>query len=489
MNKKNIYHIFLALSLLVLGSCKDAWEDHNELTNTASKLNLFEQISADTSLSKFAAYLKSTKYDEIIASSKTFTVWVPDNAAINAFNTTYPDYLSNPANLRYFVGYHIVNTSYPLKVNGSDTLRLKTLSLKYINSIGSAFEEAQVTKANNYAANGIYHKINGTAQPKNNIWVTANLYTGTSQYAAMKSLDTLVVTGGDSIINRNIQWHSVVNAMASESSQFTYFILQDGAFDGEINKIAPYYATDYTLGGPRPDSTTQFFTRLNVLRDVLVPGLYTPDHLPDTLLSVTGVKVPVNKAAITGHKRASNGIVYFVNALPYRLKDRIRGFSISGQSPVGFKQNDKSGNTFYRTKVDSLGRVIKDIQVYGHGVSEFYISYRKTNMHALKYKVYVQAVCGLLGDPQVNSYTQRYQIRNPLNGLYTAPVVTSTGTTANLFAQVVIPKNSDEVYLGEYTRPRYGTLDLRLISAASTSTSTIINTLTLSYIRFEPVFP
>ncbi|MEJ2883192.1 fasciclin domain-containing protein [Pedobacter sp. GR22-6] len=488
MNKK-IYNLIAIFSLLLLAACKDGWEEHIEVTNTANQQNLFERINSDPSLSKFAAYLQSTKYDEVLASSKTYTVWVPDNAAIDAFNSAHPDYLANPVTLRYFVAYHIVNTSYTLRMSGTDTLRLRTLSSKYINSIGASFEETTVSKANNFAANGVYHIISGTADPKDNLWNSLRSYESTLQYQALASLDTAVVINGDTVINRNAQWRSVASAMSSESSQYTYFVLNDAAFSQETNKIAAYYATDYLPGGRRPDSTTQFLTRLNMLRDVLVPGLYTPDRLPDTLLSVAGTKVPVKKSAITGQRRTSNGIIYFVSELPYRLKDRVPGFRILGQSPSGFKQNDKSGNIYYRTKVDSLGRVIKDIEVYGHGVSEFYIDYRKTNTHVVKYKVYVQAVCGLLGDPQVNAYTQRYQIRNPLNGLYTAPVLTNTGAAANLFTQTLVPKNSDEVYLGEYTRPKYGTLDLRLISAASTSTSTIINTLILSYLRFEPVLP
>lgn len=477
------------MSLFLITSCKDVWKDHNELTNTSNRRNLFETISADTSLSKFAAYLKETKYDEVLTSSKTFTVWVPNNAAISAFVAAHPDYLSNASNLRNFVGYHIVNTSYTLNTNRADTLRLRTLSAKYVNSIGSTFEEAGIIKANNFAANGVFHTINGTAEPKSSIWYSMSQYNGTLQYAAIRSLDTTVVINGDTVINRNAQWRTVATAMSSENAQYTYFVLQDNAYTQEINKITPYYASNYTLGGLRPDSTTIFLTRLNMLRDVLVPGLYTPDRLPDTLVSISGVKIPINKASIVSSRRASNGIIYMVSALPYRLKDRVPVLTISGQSPVGFKQNDKGGNTFYRTKVDSLGRVIKDIEIYGHGISEFYIDYRKTAIQSVKYKVYVQVVCGLQGDSQINSYTQRYQIRNPLNGLYTAPVITAAGVTANLFTQVVIPKNSDEVYLGEYTRSQFGTLDLRLISAASTSTSTVINTLILSYVRLVPVLP
>jgi len=488
MNKIKIYNLLVLFSLLLLAACKDGWEEHIEVTNTANQQNLFERINSDPNLSQFAAYLKTTKYDAILASSKTYTAWVPDNAAIEAFNVSHPDYLKNEVNLRYFVGYHIVNTSYTLRTEGADTLRLRTLSTKYINSIGSTFEETTVSKANNFASNGVYHVISGTAAPKDNIWNTLRAYETTAQYLAMQSLDTSVIANGDTLINRHVQWRSLVNSMSTESAQFTYFVLDDASFNQEAAKIAPYYATDYPVGGRRPDSTTQFLTRLNMLRDVLVPGLYTPDRLPDTLISVAGVKVPINKTAITSSKRASNGIIYFVRSLPYRLKDRVPGFRIMGQSPSGFREI-KSGNTYYRTKVDSLGRVIKDIQVYGHGIADYYIDYRRINTHVVKYKVYVQAVCGLLGDPQVNAYTQRYQFKNPLNGLYTAPVVTDAGLTAALFTQTLIPKNSNEVYLGEYTRSKYGTLELRLLSASNASTTTIINTLILSYLRFEPVLP
>lgn len=485
---RNLYNLFTLLALLFLGACKDGWEEHIEVTNVANQQNLAEKINMDASISKFAVYLKQSGFEDVISSSKTYTVWAPDNAAIDAFNAANPDYLSNELNLRRFVGYHIVNTTYNLRPGGSDTLRLRTLSGKYINSIGARFEETEVIKANNYASNGIYHTISGTAAPKESIWNSLKSIQTTAQYLAMASLDTIVVVNGDTVINRNIQWRNVVNAMGAESGQYTYFVLDDATFNQESARIAPYYATDYLPGGRRPDSTTQFFTKLNMLRDVLVAGLYTPDRLPDTLLSVAGTKIPVNKASITKTQHVSNGIIYYVSSLPYRLKDRVPEFRIMGQSPSGFRET-KTGNTFYRTKIDSLGRVIKDIQVYGHGIAEYFVSYRKTNAHQVKYKVYVQAVCGLLGDPQVNAYTQRYQFRDPVNYLFTAPVVTATGATANLFTHTLVPKNSDEVYLGEYTRSKYGTLDMRLLSANNSSTSTVINTLILSYMRFEPVLP
>lgn len=479
---------FFSVIILFAGSCKDAWDDHVKPNNTSNQLNLLEALTVNHDYDSFIELVKSSGYDKELESSKNFTVWAPTNQAIVDFKTQNPSYLTTPDNVKAFVAYHIAFATYKIDPNSTDTLRLKTLRGKYVYVIGSNVDDITVVKANNYAKNGIYHSISTVITPKLSIWNILKANATLLQSTAVASMDTTQIIGTDTLLKVNAQWTPIRNRMLQETDLYTYFLFEDNGYTTEYNRIKPYYTTTYnqTL---RPDSSTTLFTNLAMLRDVMVRGLYTLNNLPDTLVSVSGMKIPINKAAITSVTKASNGIVYRVSSMPYRLTDRIPSLFILGQNPIGYKQSDKRGNTFFRTKVDDNGRIIKDIEVYGHGVSQFYIDYRKTSAQAVKYKVYARATSGLAGDPQTIDFTQRFQIQNPLDGQFNSTVSPSTGGTAILFTHLVTVKNFKEVYLGDYTKANFGNLNARLISAANTSTTAGINTLILEYLRFEPVLP
>src|SRR3982750_4135512 len=80
---KSVYTILFAGTLAAMGlqACKK-WDDHNAITDQSLTTTLFEQISADTSLSRFTGLLTKSGYDQILSSSKTFTVYAPDNVAL-----------------------------------------------------------------------------------------------------------------------------------------------------------------------------------------------------------------------------------------------------------------------------------------------------------------------------------------------------------------------------------------------------------------------
>jgi hypothetical protein len=127
--------------------------------------------------------------------------------------------------------------------------------------------------------------------------------------------------------------------------------------------------------------------------------------------------------------------------------------------------------------VDSLGVPFRDIQVYNHAQAEFFVQYAQPNVHSTKYDVYVRAVSGTAGDPQQTVFTQRFG----------TPNVTDSKITDVKFTQVVPLRRYNEVYLGQYTKAEFGTLEWRLLAANNAGVN--INTLILDYLRFVPVLP
>jgi len=473
--KKNIFHIlFLLATVIGLNGCKNAVDEHNEIVNVDFNTDLFQKIAAQANLSKFTEYVRSTGYDKLLTSSQTYTVWAPTNDALATLDAAI---VSDPVKLKDFVANHIGLTATPAPKRVTDTVKVLLQNKKYANMVGPTFEEAAVVGSPAFVKNGALYVIDKPVPTKLNVWdfmlssTDAPLQSNFIANLSTQVIDTANATiigynsSGNPIfapnppmVSRNFYWNSVADLRA-ESQQYTFFMLQDATYTAERNRLEPFY--------PNGSSFV-------LVRDLVAKGLYTLDKLPDTLLSTRGVKIPVKKSAIVKSYRASNGIVYVMNALPFRTKDKVPTFKIEGELPLGFR-SDRSGNTLYRLKLDDKGIAYKDIEVYNHGVAEYYINYL-ASVALIKYKVYARAISGAQGDAQVANFTQRYFMYNPTTLVY------------DLFAtQTVTPLNYAEVYLGDYTPQQFGTLQLRLM-AANTATKDQ-NTLILDYLRFEPILP
>ncbi|WP_316765738.1 fasciclin domain-containing protein [Pedobacter frigiditerrae] len=474
--KKNILNTLLIVSsLFFLSGCKNAMDEHLEVTNVDNTVNLSEKIGSQANLSKFNSFLKSTGYDLILANSQSYTVWAPTDAALASLDASIS---SDPAKLKDFVANHISLTTIAASKGVTDTIKVNLQNGKVATVVGANFEEAAIVGQGQFVKNGALYTIDKAVATKLNVW--DYLITSTDsplQTSYISSLTGLVIdsakatiigynTNGTPIfapnppmVSRNTYWSTVAD-LRTENQQFTYFMIQDAGYTAEAAKLTSYYPN---------------FTQSALVKDLAVRGLYTADKLPDTLISTRGVKIPINKAAIQKSYRASNGIVYVVNALPFRLKDKVPVFKIEGERPFSFR-SDRTGNTLYRTKLDDKGVLYKDIEVYNHGVSDYYVNYIYSQLPVVKYKVYARVIMGAAGDSQVANFTQRYFIYNPTTLVY------------DLFAtQAVTPLNYTEILLGEYTPQQLGLLQLRLQSAASTSQN--VNTLILDYLKFEPILP
>jgi uncharacterized surface protein with fasciclin (FAS1) repeats len=474
--KRNIQNTLFILGLFIgLGSCKNAMDEHIEVVNADNTINLTQKIAEQANLSKFNDFIKSTGYDQLLTSSQSYTVWAPTNDALATLDASIT---ADPIKLKDFVANHIALTTIAASKSNTDTIKVNLINGKFVTVVGANFEEAGVVGAGKFVKNGALFVIDKPVPTKKNVWEYLLSSTDApSQTAFINSLNVMVIdtpnatiigynAAGNPIfapnppmVSRNMYWSSVADLRA-ENQQFTYFMLQDAPYASEVGKLTPYYTT---------------LNQFALVRDFTVKGLYTIDKLPNELLSTRGVKIPINKLAIVKSYKASNGMVYVMSALPFALTEKVPSFKIEGEKPFLFR-SDKTNFTFYRTKLDNTGIAYNDIEVYNHGTSDYYVEYRVATLPFVKYKVYARTISGGPGDAQVATFTQRYFIYNPLTLVY------------DLFAtQAVAPLTYNEVLLGEFTPKQFGNLQLRLMSASSTSIN--VNTLILDYLRFEPVLP
>lgn len=479
--RRKFFQVLLAIVMtsVFLTGCKK-WEDHIALTDAMVGKDLFQQISETADLSKFAELLIKSGYDKTLASSKTYTVYAPTNSALASLD---PAIVGDSAKLRLFVGNHITNQLYQT-TSAINELRLLMLSGKYNNMRGSRLEDAIIKVGDQYAKNGFLHIIDKMVPALPNAWQ----FLETSPLAPVKQKTFLLSqfgnvfdstnaerigvdpnTGkpiykpGTDSVRTNLFWRNV-HDLRDESKQFTFFMLTDAAWDTEVNNYKTFFVTGTA------DSTTNLASN-GVVNDLAIEGVYQPGSIPDTILSKFNVKVGIEKSAIVQTVKVSNGIVYIMSKVSVLPKHKFQQLIIQGEN-YDFTRIDRRGNTFFRDKFNPLtGQDFRDVLIFNHAVSEFYLGYRIPNMPSIKYKAYWVAL-----NDNVNNYTGNFNQR--------LGIVTFNSTRLPYIT--VTPNNYSEVFVGEFTLSTYyPVLEIFLTAAANTTNNTSM--ITADYIRLEPV--
>ncbi len=487
---KNQSIIFLSLFIgLFITGCKDKWEDHIKIQDPILTENLLGQITKNPDLSKFAEYLTKTGYDQVVASSKTFTIWAPTNLALQNLD---PAIVNDTAKLKPFVANHISNQSYFTNMP-NPSLMIRTLNGKNITFTKTKFEEANITVADRYVGNGVLHTIDLAILPKLNSWEYLNNSMISLQQTFLKSLNYVyrdssraevigidpktgrpILKEGSGYFPRNYFLQRAAD-ISNEDVKYTFVILTDAAFTAEKEKLAKYFTVNNPLATPERNTfVSDSITNWNVVKDLAFKGDYTAATLPDTLTSNDSTRIHLDKGAILESHKVSNGVVLVMNRIDYPMSRKIKPVIIQGEYYVSNYGSNGTRSTITRrnpfTNVD-----FSEIYFYNTLVASYWIKYQPT-LNTLTYKVYWVAV-------------------RDFNTTAVAPAVPvmfsqrlAFGTTALLpafpYKQVDI-LNYNEVYLGDYTVGSYGILDTFLVGATTTANGT--NSLVLDYIKMVPV--
>ena len=461
----------------VFATCSKKWDEHNAITDPLVGNNLYQNISKNAALTKFSDYLVKTGYDKVLASSKSYTVWAPTDAALATLD---PAIVSDTAKLKLFVGNHIANQSY---LTNAAEQRIAMLNGKYMTVAGTKFDSATITTANQYASNGIYHLIdkfiprytscwefmvNSTTSPLMKTYLLTQNYNffdatvATQTGVNSQGLPVYDTTTG--LIKKN---HFLEDALdvSDEKGQYTMILLTDAAFTTEYNKLTPWFKTGST------DSTNKL-SSFWLTKDLVFKGAYTLAQLPDTLLSVTGVKVPVNKPSIIASYKTSNGWVHVMSKVDFTLAYKFPPLVIQGENPTFFAA-DRTANTFYRARNSPLtGLNYTDILMQNYNYANYYINYLVKNVNSMRYNAFWVAVNDVQTTPL---WSQRLAID-------------STTNVANLPFVTVAYQNYTEVPLGQLSIANYRNLNLFVMGPTTASSSGGNNSIVLDYIKLVPAF-
>ena len=477
--------VAVVVALAILAACTKKWDDHNQVTDTNLKNNLYAVISQTSGLSKFSDMLVKTGYDKIISSSKTYTVWAPTDQALQSLSAAI---LNDTAQLKLFVANHISNQSY-LEGAATGAMRIQMLNGKYNNLTGTTFDSANIVTANQYAANGVFHIIDKFIPRYDNCW---ELLKNTSAVPLMKAFllsqnytffDSTKATqiGADPATGRPI-WDST-NAkitrnyfldkaadVSDEAGQYTLVLMTDNAYTTETNKLAPWFKTSTT------DSTSNL-CQAYLVKDLAFKGLYTPAQLPDSLLSSYGVKTPMIKSAIVASYKTSNGIVYIMNQVDYTKENKFPPIYIQGENPSGFMAA-RTANTFYRIRYNPVtGKNFNDILMTNYNAANYFIYYIQKGMSSMRYNASWVAV----NDIQL---TPLWQQR--LGGGYKKSDTLFLNTP--FAAQSISYGIYWEVYQGQFNFANYGDQYFFVYGPTTASTAGNVNAITMDYLKLQPAF-
>lgn len=505
--------LWLLLLLAAIWPACKKWDDHTAANEEALNESLMQQINRHAELSTFSQYLVKTGLDELMESSRSYTVWAPTNEALQNIGS---DIINDSAKLRAFLQNHIAGQLMYTRM-AADSLRVPVLNGKKIWCYGKKFSDANIVQADIYVKNGVLNVIDKIVPPLQNIWqyvqstgaaYQQNAYISSLQYTyqdvTKAELDSInPVTGqpvykpGTGMVESNYYREKVYN-LDNEDSLYTYIIFTNTAFSDEVDKQKPYFQS-------ADASVTTGNASWNVVKDLTVKGVYTPAQLPATLLSKFNVHVPLEAAAVTVSYPMSNGIVYIVNAAVTTIEEKIPVTMIQGEEPYAFKSTEDKYITkiFYRQRMSpATGIPFRDIYLnLGSGGARFYVDYNSNQLYTTKYKVYWVALndktlSGQGDDPYGTDSTLQQLLQ-------IGPLVNDTLAVDFNIQKAVTPLSYTEVYLGEYTNTSYNALitsmsdnkneltpatrRLRLLAPATVGTGIPYN-LTLDYIKLVPVF-
>ncbi len=488
--------LLFLLMVFTLWGCKDPWEDHVKLTDGVPGESLFELLQNDADLSTFTGYLVEAGWQEELESSKSYTVWAPDNQAMSVVEAGI---LSDSAKLAGFVSNHICFTAHSYH-SGVPRLTVKTYSGKNIdidNENGMVGEANLVEPYDRVASNGILHVIDKALVPKPNLWdIVESTDLASGHVGYLKSLSGMVfdpsiaaVIGVDPITGKPVYdtlsgmvWGNrliaEVRDLKDEDSLSTMILVEDPVWNAEFSKYRPYYKLADSVESDE-------LTRWKISRDLVFRGATPAEEMPGTLESLFGIKIPFDRSAIQHTYEASNGIVYVMSSCDVRLNEKIPIVIVEAEDTNMVTFIAVSGQTGY-TRQTELASGGYDFILDNHGASPGNIKYHMGEFVAGYYEFYWVAVNDFNGsyrnpDPET-VLSQRLEFVRLLGMAGQEPIWSGPSQISDLIEVVDSTyETAQEVYLGQRFFTTYQDVWLQVTGSGRNTT------ICMDYLKAVPV--
>lgn len=163
--KSKIGIIIIAFVLSLVG-CTDIWDEHYNKQPETINMNVWDAIKSKSELSRFVELMVKYKYDTLFLTNDTYTIFAPDNAAIEKLMLTKD---IGTTILNYHISRHYVK---PVDITGKR--KLQTLAEKYstFENIGGhpTIDGIVLKEESPLYINGKFFVLGEVASPKLNIY-------------------------------------------------------------------------------------------------------------------------------------------------------------------------------------------------------------------------------------------------------------------------------------------------------------------------------
>ena len=253
----------LAATLLTAASCTD-YSDYNSVPADAqvpsANQTLWENISKDQQLTKFAALAKQCNFSEALNSARFYTVWAPVDDAIS--DAEYQRLLASDSAtvLKQFLQHHVTEYNYPVSAALEPTT-IVSLNDKHHDFTSYSFDDYDYVagETNIPASNGVMHKINGLSEFYYNLYENIDNLEGCDSIKHyIQKYDEYYLDVNSSVIGPLVEGkqtyldsvmkkrNNVVNTIMranldNEDSTYCMLIPNDKAWSDAYAKIHPLY--------------------------------------------------------------------------------------------------------------------------------------------------------------------------------------------------------------------------------------------------------
>lgn len=365
-NRKNkIVYGWVASILFVMGaaSCSDSIEHYKVSEEVESRTSLWELISTQPELSRFASLLKRYSYDQILSGDQTYTVWAPDNNHLAQMDT------EDSITVMRAITTHIARYAYPASEATTQFPEIYMLNAKKQSflSFGNTYTlgGVELQSGSRLAKNGVLHILNGQIPFFPNIWQMMesenfdsirNYLYSFNKREFIRNASTQIDINEEGMIvydsvftTMNSMWYTYtgmkgIGYLNREDSTYTMILPNNTAWAEAYNRYYPIFRPDQSV--PNADSIQHANIQYAIVQDLVFRGAISNPNVygeNDSIFSTRNavIKNPARIFNGTQPAQTSNGWVYTTSNLNYdRTDSYVKSIKIEAEMSKGRMHNE-----------------------------------------------------------------------------------------------------------------------------------------------------
>ncbi len=437
--------VLLAVALVVLGSCKDAWDSHYSFKETESKYpvaKIAETLGDISGFDKFITVLSTTRmvdkngtplnmsYLDLLYEDQFLTVWAPSNSSVP--DSLWTKYMAkNKTRLQHkevgeqFIQNHIARFKHSVGEGSNEKIYMLNGKAYTSKNDGIAGQPYHSTDRNIRCSNGVLHCIDGYLDYLPSLYeyiTTAPAYKeifgdwfksftieelDPSRSVAQGFNDLGEMVYIDSVMIESNMLMSRYGRIHTEDSTFAIVLPTPELWATVYDEIKERYV--YAENNLNNDSLQQYYTRTTMMADMFYNiNPKVQRYMPDSVFSTRYSQAENRREGLPFHifshpydktsglfgsavdsVECSNGIIYFIDKWPFAdTLTYLRQIKLEAETYQNLSGLILRSQTVQRVDTTTLDNPIQVMRIAGDGVSNWtgkiYISNNLKGKYSVK---------------------------------------------------------------------------------------------------------